>query len=222
MTKLFTQNRKIKKSNTNQYLVFNFGIPAYKSQSGLNTCPMAGICAQGCYAQAGAYNWGNVKTAYEYRLEVSLSAEFISKASEELDKIVRRGIRESKQVVIRIHDSGDFYNVRYLSKFIKIMDKYPEITFYAYTKMVPMFNKYQQTKSLPSNFRVIYSEGGLADSRINTEVDYHSRVFSSEIELGNAGYVDASNDDLIAGLGISNKIGLIYHGAKSKTWKTGV
>ena len=49
---LLTQNTKIKE--TGNYLkkkVFNFSIPAYKSETGKVTCPFADSCIKFCYAQ---------------------------------------------------------------------------------------------------------------------------------------------------------------------------
>jgi hypothetical protein len=47
----------------------------------------------------------------------------------------------------------------------------------------------------------------------------HSRVFKDLQSLNEAGYADASKDDSVA-LGPNPRIGLIYHGAKSKEWTT--
>ena len=132
---------------------------------------------------------------------------------------MKRVAKKGKQLVVRIHDSGDFYSLEYTLKWFDIMLKLPEVKFYAYTKMVPLFNLLRKQGKLPNNFRIIYSEGGLADKLIK-DTDFHARVFNSETELINAGYANAMDDDLIAGLGDHNKIGLVYHGAKSKTWAT--
>lgn len=48
----------------------------------------------------------------------------------------------------------------------------------------------------------------------------HSRVFGSLEELEAAGYDDASKDDKVAFLSESGKVGLVYHGVKSKAWST--
>ena len=64
---LLTQNAKLKAtSKAINKKVLNFGIPAYKTSSGKLTCPMAKECIKFCYAQKGAYNWGNVKPVYEW------------------------------------------------------------------------------------------------------------------------------------------------------------
>jgi hypothetical protein len=221
MTKLLTQNSKMRKSGGTKYSIWNFGIPAFQAQDGTKTCPMAGICAVGCYAQAGAYVWSNVSQAFEKRLQITKSNEFHSLMSLEISSKKIAAARKGKQLVIRIHDSGDFYSGAYTDKWLRIMDTFPDVKFYAYTKMVAMFRHIRKTRpDLPSNFTLIYSEGGRQDKLIR-ETSRHSRVFESVEELEAAGYDNASDDDTVAFTSESGKIGLVYHGASSKQWTTG-
>lgn len=198
---LLTRNSKIRKSKKR---TFNFGIPAFLSTSGLKTCPNAGACAKGCYALAGAYRFSNVAQAFERRLAVTQSADFVPLMLREID--LNRAER------IRIHDSGDFFNEEYLYKWLTIMELRPNVEFYAYTKMVSMFKKL--TDKLPKNFTVIFSFGGTEDKLIDVTTDRHSLVFESVEQLNAAGYADASNQDDVA-LGSNPNIGLVYHGTKN-------
>lgn len=190
-------------------LVYNFGIPAFLSKTGLKTCPNAGTCAIGCYARQGTYAWSNVNQAYEARLKVTQQVDFIATIQLELLKLTKHA--KSKKLWIRVHDSGDFYSRSYQLAWYAIASDFPEIEFYAYTKQV------QQSKELevlrPNNFRLIYSFGGKQDHLIDANTDRHSKVFQYERELIKQGYKNASNDDLIAPINL--KIGLVYHGAKS-------
>ena len=86
--------------------------------------------------------------------------------------------------------------------------------------MIPIFNTYRKQGKIPNNFKVIYSEGGLADKLIDCQNDRHSRVFGSKDALISAGYDDASKDDTVAFSSLTGKIGLVYHGVKSKEWTT--
>lgn len=220
MTALFTQNAKLAASSSAAVLAVNFGIPAYQSASGLRTCPMAGACAAGCYARQGAYAWTPVRAAYEFRLAATLRPDFVAVASAELSAWVRRAERSGRWLVVRIHDSGDFYSAPYAEQWMQVCAAFPAVTFYAYTKQVPMFQALTRQGRIPTNLRLIYSEGGLADSRIDAATERHSRVFGSLDELRAAGYADASADDMVAALGTSHRIGLVYHGAKGRTWST--
>jgi hypothetical protein len=216
MSTLLTANAKIRKSGKKHGIsLYNFGIPAYKSQSGLITCPAAGSCAKGCYAQQGAYVFGNVKPVFEWRLKVTQSDEFVSLMQAELDAAKRKAAKRGQRVVIRIHDSGDFYNVPYLKRWLAVIEANADVQFYAYTKQVRLFKRLET----PANFRLIFSEGGLFDSEIDLN-KFHSRVFRTHEELQAAGYADASEDDLVAGLGDNPRIGLVYHGAASKEFTT--
>jgi hypothetical protein len=71
----------------------------------------------------------------------------------------------------------------------------------------------------PKNFTVIYSEGGKQDGLINPDYDRHARIFPDLKSLKAAGYADTHLIDLPA-MGKNPKIGLIYHGAKTKTFTT--
>jgi hypothetical protein len=216
MSKLLTQNSKIAKTGKKHGIsLYNFGIPAYKSDTGLITCPAAGTCKIGCYAQQGAYTFGNVRPVFEWRLKVTQSDEFVSLMQAELDDAKRKAHKRGQRVVIRIHDSGDFYSVPYLKRWLGIILANPEIHFYAYTKQVRLFKRLET----PANLRLIFSEGGLFDSEIDLN-RHHSRVFRTHEELHAAGYADASEDDLVAGLGANPRIGLVYHGAASKEFTT--
>lgn len=184
----------------------NWGIPAFRSKDGFKTCPMAGQCVKGCYAKQGAYTWSNVKPAFERRLKLSRSLDFVSIIGMEIS---RRSIKR-----VRIHDSGDFYNRDYLLKWVSIANDNMDVEFYAYTKMVDLV---KSLVFMPENLTIIYSYGGKQDALIDVDLDRHSRVFDSLKSLQEAGYVDTSHDDYLA-TGINPKIGLIYHGAKGKAW----
>jgi hypothetical protein len=217
MPTLLTQNAKIAKSGKKHGVaLYNFGIPAAESKTGLITCPAAGKCKTGCYAQQGAYRFGNVAPVFEWRLAQTLREDFPILMQAELDEAKRKAAKRGQKVAIRIHDSGDFYGVPYLRKWLQIIEANPDVHFYAYTKQVRLFRRAQ----LPVNFRLIFSEGGLFDAEIDTENQFHSRVFRTRDELLAAGYADASEDDLIAGMGANIRIGLVYHGAESKEWTT--
>lgn len=190
--KLLSSNSKLKKDG-----IFNFTLPAYKSVSGLITCPMAKDCISNCYARQGCYQFSNVRNKHEKNLQATLTDDF------SVEMII--DIIESKAQIVRIHDSGDFYNREYISKWLTVIDSMPHVTFYAYTKSWAFFAGVE----LPSNFRLIQSCGGKVSPDENKA---HSKVFESLEALKKAGYSDASESDLVALT--SDKIGLVYHGTK--------
>jgi hypothetical protein len=214
---VWTQNRKMKKSGASGVAFYNFGIPAFRSETGLATCPQAGACAAGCYAKSGAYLWPAVRAAYEARLAFTQAPDFVERMGHEVDKVIRKHEKKGERVVFRIHDSGDFYSAAYLEAWRAIITAAKarhgsNAHFYAYTKSVALF------KSVPpiQGLRLLFSLGGKQDALIDLRHDAHSRVFESEQGLEHAGYRNASDDDSVAARAESGvKIGLVYHGAKS-------
>lgn len=197
-----TQNSKLKKTSKELGVrVFNFGIPAYKSASGKLTCPFAKDCVKYCYAQKGAYIWGNVSPAFERRYEATKLDTFVDLMTQE--------VRRKKVDFLRIHDSGDYYSPAYLEKWLQIARNNPQTKFYSYTKSVPLFENLE----LPENFDVIFSQGSKVDFLIEPETMRHSKIFKSAEELTIAGYVDASKIDLYATkwYNENHKVGLIFH-----------
>ena len=209
---LLSQNGKMKKSSkVGRFELYNFGIPAFRSQDNTVTCPNAGICAKDCYAQNGTYNFPNVVNAYERRLDQTRElTRFEALIRAEIGLVGVQANAKDKECLIRIHDSGDFYSEQYLDKWIEIIQNLPLIHFYAYTKNV----QWTKARQLPNNFTAIYSFGGKQDNLIDCQKDRHSMVFPTLDHLLDAGYVDASQDDTVAAFSKSNKIGLVYHGRK--------
>lgn len=208
---LLTQNSKMKKSSQDGLTVVNWTIPAFQSNTGLKTCPNAGACASGCYARSGTYAFSNVKNAHEAKLQLTQDDSFVDIMIQEIDSWLKK--RSVKTLMVRIHDAGDFYSMEYTLRWFKVMSHFKDnqqVKFYAYTKQVGMF----QSIVIPGNFRLIFSYGGKQDALIDVNAQFHSKVFESLEELTQAGYVDGTNDDMIAALGQSKKIGLVYHGAK--------
>lgn len=199
---LLTQNTKLKStSKAMGKRVFNFGITAYKSMSGKLICPFAKDCIKFCYAQKGAYSWSNVKPAFEKRYELTKTDNFINLMNSE--------IKRKKVDFLRIHDSGDFYSKSYIQKWFIIANDNPNVKFYAYTKSFILF----QGLTIPDNLDIIFSEGGKHDKLIDTKIDRHARIFDTEQELIESGYINASKNDLMATkfFNTSNKVGLIFH-----------
>ena len=152
---LLTQNAKLKKtSKKNNAKIFNFSIPAYKTRSGKLTCPFADSCVKYCYAQKGNYTrFPVVQNLMEQKYKISKTNNFIPLMNEEIAK--------KKATHIRIHDSGDFYSVEYLNKWVDIATQNTNVIFYAYTKSIKFFIN---GLKLPKNLKIIFSEGSKTDN----------------------------------------------------------
>jgi hypothetical protein len=208
---LLTQNSKMKKTSKGNLVVYNFGIPAFKSETGLITCPSAKLCVAGCYARSGTYGFSQVAKAYENKLKATLADNFVDVMTAEI--MLLKVKNSGKILFIRIHDSGDFYSQEYLLKWVTIMLKHPDIRFYAYTKQISMLKKFKSIGLIPDNFTTIFSFGGKEDHLIDTNRDRHAKVFETARKI-ERGYINATNNDLYALSDASLKVGLAYHGVK--------
>ena len=135
----------------------------------------------------------------EEKYKISKTNDFIPLMNEE--------IKKKKATHIRIHDSGDFYSIAYLNKWVQIAKDNTSVIFYAYTKSIKFFI---DGLKLPKNLKIIFSEGSKTDNLINTAKHRHARIFKSKELLNAAGYIDASSNDLKA-ITSNKRVGLVYH-----------
>jgi len=197
---LLTQNAKLKKTSIeNKMRVMNFSLPAYKTITGKTVCPFAKDCVKYCYAQKGNYKYPSVIKGLNNRYELSKTDDFVPK--------MNATIMLERPTHVRIHDSGDFYSIAYLKKWVTIANDNKEVIFYAYTKSIKFFIN---GLKLPKNLKIIFSEGSKIDNLIDVNKHRHARIFKSKELLQAAGYIDASNNDLKA-ITSNKKVGLVYH-----------
>tara|TARA_R110000737_G_scaffold128902_1_gene161340 strand:+ start:164 stop:763 length:600 start_codon:yes stop_codon:yes gene_type:complete len=198
--KLLTQNSKLKKTSIeNNARVLNFSLPAYKTITGKTVCPFAKDCIKYCYAQKGNYRYPSVVKGLNNRYNLSQTDEFIPQMNATI--ILERPTH------VRIHDSGDFYSIKYLNKWVTIAKQNKDVIFYAYTKSIKFFT---EGLTVPKNLKIIFSEGSKIDNLINVKKHRHARIFKDVATLLSAGYIDASTNDLQA-ITENKKVGLVYH-----------
>jgi len=202
--KLLSQNSELKKHG-----IWNWTLPAWQIQltngDWFNACPNAGYCAKVCYARNGTYLFPVVKAKHLANLEYTIK-DLFGWMLEMIIEINRIGLHKIK--FLRIHDAGDFYSDEYLQSWLDIAMQTPSVTFYCYTKEVSRFKKILQG-SCPKNFKYLFSLGGKEDHLIDLELDRHCDVFPSLEALNNAGYMDQSENDLLAITLPTNKIGIV-------------
>jgi len=201
---ILTQNSKLKKtSKLAMRSVLNFGIPAYKSTTGKITCPFADECVKYCYARKGTFRWPNTINAYENRFRIARSPDF--------ETIMNAAILVNNPHFIRVHDSGDYFSKKYMDRWFSIMRANPNVKFYSYTNSVLLMK--QHINDMPHNFDVIFSTDGKQRDKVDKTKDRHAVIFNTVEELEAAGYVNASENDLLATRWYSEnkKVGLIKH-----------
>lgn len=112
-------NKKIDRS------VGIFSLPA------VVTCPNCKDCKASCYALAEENRWSNVYARRADNYALSQTSAFTMLM---IDEIKRKGFK-----IIRIHESGDFYDLIYIAKWIKIAKSLPNVKFYGYSKCFERF-----------------------------------------------------------------------------------
>lgn len=169
-------------------------------------CPLAGSCKAFCYATVGnqAFRSGQLRRARAFL--ATLQDDFVQ-------QMIAQITTRKKIKAVRVHDSGDFYDFKYMKKWFEIAAALPDMQFYAYTKMIPLVKMAHSAGLVPPNFRLIQSIGGMADGKIQEDLP-HARIFHSLEDLQEAGYADASETDDVAAFGTTNKVGLVIHGAR--------
>lgn len=200
---LLTQNTKMKKTGSENVRVLNWTIRAGVS------CPFAGACNRPgkCYAQSGAYQFGNVRRKHEANFELTKTEGFEQQMRNELMRHYKLATKKGQRLIVRIHDAGDFYSLEYLLKWLGIIRDFEAVTFYCYTKSVPLFKRLPGV--LPSNFLVNFSMGGIADRQVDVNADRHVHIFESAEALLQAGYVRNDDTDRLAFDSSVRKIGLV-------------
>jgi hypothetical protein len=188
---LLKQNAKMKKSRGSGVEIYNFSLPAYQGlffneKTGsfqiIKTCPSASECVAFCYATKGGYIQWEVSAILAAKVMTFLMNDFngfFILLKKNLEKALKISKKNGDQLFIRIHDAGDFYGDVYIKKWIEVMEEFPDINFYAYTKQFKLFNNI--TSNLPENFTLNKSFGGRDDKLINVAIDKHSRVIPPEL-----------------------------------------
>lgn len=196
-----------------------FSLPALKSKTGMMTCTSAKECAAFCYAMTGTFQFPDTMAKNEISLMFTLTKEFTDKTIRYLANITKTQPNATKQAtnklhIVRIHDSGDFYSLKYLAKWLKIAKTFPTVMFYAYTKQTKLAEQ-----ELPPNFIVTHSISGKNDTQLLKLIENgleikHSKIFSSKKDLKKAGYTDTSDDDKGAMKPNKSKVGLVIHNSE--------
>lgn len=108
-----------------------FNLPAGRAGDKKNGAGRCGTCAAtcpGCYALKPEIQYLETRPARERNYKASLRADFVDRVTAELKKA------GDKVTAVRIHESGDFYSVRYAAAWGAVAGRFPRLVFFAYTK----------------------------------------------------------------------------------------
>ena len=191
---LLKQNEKITHSGGDATVFFNLGLPALKGLAVneknnefviVDTCPGAGACKVYCYAKKGGYVQWKASSMSQTRVLNFLLNDpegFKSKLSSEIKSAqVKFDKKQTKlssnknktKLVIRWHDAGDFFSPEYLNLAYSIASNFPDVDFYAYTKMASV-----AVGTKPANFTTNFSGGSTPEQekQIDFKTTKHSTV----------------------------------------------
>jgi hypothetical protein len=209
---------KFKSGNSKLKGIFLFDLPAG------HTCPFANNCLSKADRETGKLTDGEEiifrcfsasqenylpnlrnKRWYNYDLikKVKTKNELITLL--ELSLPTRLGI-------IRIHESGDFFNQVYFDAWLQVARNNPQIIFYAYTKSIPFWVR--RLTELPSNFRLTASVGGKKDKLIDDYRLKYAKVVANEEEAKQLG-LEIDHTDFLA-YGQDKSFALVVHGRQPK------
>ena len=169
---ILKQNEKMQHSDGSGEVYYNIGLPALKGLAVdedtdefvfVDTCPGAGDCQQYCYVKKGSYimfkgPWESMSRMLNFLLNDPEG--FANRLSAEIADAEREFSRKGWKVNIRWHDAGDFFSPEYLDLAFNVARRFPNVNFYAYTKMGAV-----ATGNRPDNFNLNWSGGAAPAQR---------------------------------------------------------
>lgn len=144
----------IKSKGTDDVMFLTWSLPSKR------TCPYATeMCKKRCFAKKNE-TFKSVRLSREKNFEETKKDTFVKDMIDHLEYHLSRPKASDKRIFVRIHTSGDFYNLDYFKKWVEIA-KYFEnngkILFQAYTKSMPIIMEY--IKWWQDNASAIWEEG---------------------------------------------------------------
>lgn len=187
---ILKQNEKITHSGGDSTIYYNIGLPALKGlavkeKTGefviVDTCPGAGACKVYCYAKKGGYiQWKSSSLSQTRQLNFLLNdpSGYKAKVESEIRDAVNKFGKKGTKVVVRWHDAGDFFSPEYLDLAYSVARNFPDVDFYAYTKMAGV-----ASGSKPSNFKMSFSMGAAMEQerQIDFKTTKHSTVVPKQL-----------------------------------------
>lgn len=144
------ENKKLAADDKIAFVVFS--LPAVR------TCPGATVeCMKNCYARRDERFIGT-RAGRIINEMISRRGDFETILEDAIRRAVytRKGDRRKKfigkEIVFRIHESGDFYSDAYMKAWFHVAAKFPEITFFTYTKSFRIYERCYTEQ--PDNFTV--------------------------------------------------------------------
>ena len=134
---------RLVKGNSKLYNILIFDLPA------VETCLNCNDCKTKCYALKAQRQYTDT------RIFRSTNLALFNDSAIQLKYLIVNQLNSTKITTVRIHSSGDFFNQEYINFWEGIVYQFPNIKFYAYTKVAELLD-FSKIESLP-NFNLISS-----------------------------------------------------------------
>ncbi|BDR74248.1 hypothetical protein K144316041_p20870 (plasmid) [Clostridium tetani] len=125
----------MKSKNTDDVAFLTWSLPSQI------TCPYATeMCKKRCFSKKREI-FKNVRDSRQRNLQETKKNSFVEDMIKHLKYQLQRKKMKDKKIFVRIHTSGDFYNLDYLIKWTNITEHFKnndKILFQAYTKSMPI------------------------------------------------------------------------------------
>ena len=159
--KLISPGASNPKTAKSEQLGYETGILhlAPHTQSGWNVCPSASEgCASACLYHQGRGRMSSVQNARLRKTTMYFQERelFLSLLEKDIASIVRRADRKGYQPCVRLNGTSDIRWERH-----GIMEKFPEVQFYDYTKIV-------NRRDLPDNYSLTFSRSECNGDHLET------------------------------------------------------
>lgn len=134
---LSERNKKLVPTENVKFLIWN--LPS------VITCPFATAhCKEFCYAEKAEKAYPNCLPSRLEHFRISREPDFIERMIYTIEAyLIKPSYKNAKKVVVRIHESGDFYNQQYAINWVKIAEHFKynkKVVFMAYTKSITFFS----------------------------------------------------------------------------------
>jgi hypothetical protein len=162
--------------------------------SGKNVCPAASLgCRLSCLNTAGRGQMGVVQKARLRKTKMFFwdRNKFLSQLKTEIEILSRRAANKNMKLAIRLNGTSDLPFERYLIDGKNLMDHFPKVKFYDYTKLENRIND-----QLPGNYHLTFSRSETNEAVIDQVIEKApvSVVFKNKLPRLYNGYKVINGD----------------------------
>ena len=147
--------------------------------SGVNLCPNAknANCHEACLVSSGRMVMQKQARLNRTKLYLTNQAEYFNQLSVEISKFIKRAERKGLSPLVRLNGTSDirWENVGYVFEGVyyrNIMEQFPDLQFYDYTKIPNREKSVNGVQSFPSNYDLTFSYSG-----VETYTKFNERAF---------------------------------------------